>query len=472
MAKTPGDVLAMIKNENIQFVDIRFVDVLGMQHHFSIPSHRVDESTFTEGLPFDGSSVRGFQTIDESDMLLIPDADTAFIDPFFEVSTVVITADVKDPITGEDYPRDPRTLAKKAEAYLKSEGIADVAYFGPEAEFYIFNDVRYSQTANSGYYFLDSDEASWNTAREEGPNLGYKMRTKEGYFPTPPADTLQDLRSKMVQNLLALGIDVDAHHHEVGNAGQCEIGIKYDSLVKQADNLLKHKYVVKNTAFQNGYTATFMPKPVFQDNGSGMHTSVSFWKDGVNLFYNKDGYGGLSQTAVWYIGGILKHAKALLAFGAASTNSYRRLVPGYEAPINLVYSARNRSAAIRIPVVGSANSKRVEFRAPDPTANPYLLFAAMAMAGIDGIKNKIQPPPPVDKDIYELSPDEKGDIAQTPGSLSESLAALEADHDFLLEGGVFNRGLIETYIALKQIREVEGVALRPHPYEFALYYDC
>ena len=473
MAKTPGDVLTLIKDNGVKFVDIRFVDVLGMWHHFSLPAHRVDESTFSDGLPFDGSSVRGFQTIDESDMLLVPEADTAFMDPFSEMPTIVIIADVQDPITRAVYPRDPRTLAKRAEDYLKSEGIADVAYFGPEAEFYVFNSIRYGQSANEGYYHIDSNEAAWNTGRvEEGGNLGYKMRTKEGYFPCPPADTLQDLRCEMVTNLIEAGINVDVHHHEVGNAGQCEIGIQFDSLVAMADKLLKHKYIIKNTAAVNGMTATFMPKPIFQDNGSGMHTSVSFWKDGTNLFYDKDGYGGLSQTAIYYIGGILKHAPALLAFGAASTNSYRRLVPGYEAPINLVYSARNRSAAIRIPIVGSWKSKRVEFRAPDPTANPYLLFSAMLLAGMDGIKNKIEPPAPVDKDIYELPTEEKAGIAQTPGSLSEVLDALENDHEFLLAGGVFSKGLIETYITLKRIREVEGVALRPHPYEFALYYDC
>ncbi len=321
-------------------------------------------------------------------------------------------------------------------------------------------------------YKIDSDEAAWNTGRDEKPNLGYKMRTKEGYFPCPPADTLNDLRGEMVLTLLEAGIEVDVHHHEVGNAGQCEIGIKFDTLVSMADKLMTHKYVVKNTAAQNGFTATFMPKPVFQDNGSGMHTSVSMWKGGTNQFYSERGYGGLSEMAINYIGGILKHAPALLAFGAASTNSYRRLVPGYEAPINLVYSARNRSAAVRIPIVGGPKSKRVEFRAPDPTANPYLLFAAMAMAGIDGIQNKIQPPPPIDKDIYELAPEEKKGVAQTPGSLAESLSALEADHEFLLKGDVFTQSLIETYIDYKRVREVEGVALRPHPYEFALYYDA
>jgi glutamine synthetase len=473
MAKTSSDVLTIIKDSGVKFVDIRFVDVLGMWHHFSLPAHRVDESLFTDGFPFDGSSVRGFQTIDESDMLLVPDASSAFLDPFAEVPTLILIADVEDPITRSVYPRDPRSLAKRAEEFLKSEGIADVAYFGPEAEFYVFNSIRYGQSANEGFYHIDSNEAAWNSGRvEEGGNLGYKMRTKEGYFPTPPADTLQDLRSEMVTNLLEAGIEVDAHHHEVGNAGQCEIGIKFDSLVNMADKLLMHKYIVKNTAAVNGYTATFMPKPIFQDNGSGMHTSVSFWKDGKNLFFDPEGYGKLSQTAIYYIGGILKHAPALLAFGASSTNSYRRLVPGYEAPINLVYSARNRSAAIRIPVVGSEKSKRVEFRAPDPTANPYLLFAAMVLAGIDGIKNKIEPPAPVDKDIYELSAHERMGIAQTPGSLNEVLNALEQDHEFLLQGDVFSLGLIETYISLKRLREVEGVALRPHPYEFFLYYDC
>ena len=472
MATSPADALALMKDKGVKFLDIRFVDVLGTWHHFSVPAHRVDEGTFTDGMPFDGSSVRGFQTIDESDMLLVPDAASAFLDPFTEMPTLCVVADVQDPFTREEYPRDPRNVAKKAEAYLQSAGIADQAFFGPEAEFYVFNEIRYSQTANSGMYYIDSQEAAWNTGREEGPNLGYKMRMKEGYFPCAPSDTLQDLRSRMVMTLLESGIEVDVHHHEVGNSGQCEIGVKFNTLVNMADTLMKHKYIIKNVAAKNGFTATFMPKPIFQDNGSGMHTSVSMWQGGENLFYDKGGYGGLSEMAVYYIGGILRHAPALLAFGASSTNSYRRLVPGYEAPINLVYSARNRSAAVRIPVVGGPRSKRVEFRAPDPSANPYLLFAAMLMAGIDGIQNKIQPPDPIDKDIYELPAEEKHGIAQTPASLTESLNALEADHEFLLRGGVFNAGMIETYLDLKRIREVEGVALRPHPYEFALYYDC
>ncbi|MGO8672305.1 MAG: type I glutamate--ammonia ligase [Capsulimonadaceae bacterium] len=472
MAKTAKEVLNLIKEKEIKFVDVKFIDVPGTWQHFTIPAYRVDEDTFTNGIPFDGSSVRGFQTIDESDMLLIPDPDSALIDPFTEVATLSIIGDVEDPITRERYARDPRNIAKAAEAYVKATGIADTIYFGPEAEFYIFNDVRYGQTMNSGFYSIDSDEAVWNTGRDEKPNLGYKMRTKEGYFPVPPADTLSDLRSEMVLTLIEAGVDIDVHHHEVGNAGQGEIGLKFNTLVKMADTLLLHKYIVKNTAAQNGFTATFMPKPIFQDNGSGMHTSVSMWKNGVNIFFDEKGYGRISETAMYYIGGILKHANSLLAFGAASTNSYRRLVPGYEAPINLVYSARNRSAAVRIPIAGGPKSKRVEFRAPDPTANPYLLFAAMAMAGIDGIQNKIVPPPPVDKDIYELSAEEKQGIAQTPGTLTESLDALEADHEYLLKGDVFSKTLIETYIDYKRVREVEGVALRPHPYEFALYYDA
>lgn len=471
MAKTPKDVIQMIKDKEVKFVDIKFIDVPGTWQHFTLPAHRFEEETFKEGLPFDGSSVRGFQTIDESDMLLVPDPESALIDPFTEVTTLSIIADVEDPITRQKYPRDPRNIAKKAEAYLFSTGIADAVYLGPEAEFYVFNDIRYGQTANSGFYYIDSDEAAWNSGRDEKPNLGYKMRTKEGYFPVPPQDTLNDLRSEMVLTLLEAGIDVDVHHHEVGNAGQCEIGIKYNTLVKMADTLMLHKYIVKNTAAQNGYTATFMPKPIFQDNGSGMHTSLSMWKGGKNIFFDEKGYGGLSETALYYIGGILKHAPAILAFGAASTNSYKRLVPGYEAPINLVYSARNRSAAVRIPVTQNPKAKRVEFRAPDPTANPYLLFSALLLAGLDGIQNKIVPPPPIDKDIYELSPEEKAGVAQTPGSLTESLNALEADHAFLLKGDVFNESVIQSYLDYKRVREVEGVAIRPHPYEFFLYYD-
>lgn len=368
--QTPKDVINLIKENDIKILDIKFVDLPGSWHHFSIPTTRVDEKFIIDGIAFDGSSIRGFQKINESDMALKLDPTTAFIDPFTEVGTVSIIAEVEDPILNVKYSRDPRYIARKAEAYLKSTGIADTAYLGPEAEFYIFNDVRYDQTMNAGYYHIDSDEATWNTGRDEKPNLGYKMRVKEAYAPAAPLDTLQDLRTEMVLTDIEIGVECEIHHHEVGNAGQAEIGLRFDTLLAMADKIMKHKYVVKNVAAQNGYTATFMPKPLFQDNGSGMHTHCSFWKDGVNLFYDEKGYGNLSETALYYIGGILKHAPALLAFCAPSTNSYKRLVPGYEAPINLVYSARNRSAAVRIPVAGTPKGTRVEFRAPDPTANP------------------------------------------------------------------------------------------------------
>jgi glutamine synthetase len=405
-------------------------------------------------------------------MILIPDPDTAFIDPFFDVTTLVITCDIEDPITRERYNRDPRQIAKKAEAYLQSTGIADVAYFGPEAEFYVFNDVRFDQTSHSGYYYVDSDEGIWNSGRDEKPNLGFKIGYKRGYYPVPPNDSLQDLRTEMMLNLIESGIEVEMQHHEVGTGGQAEIDFKFGPLLQTADNLQKFKYIIKNTAIQNGYTATFMPKPLFMDNGSGMHVHQSLWKGGQPLFYDENGYGQLSEMAVHYIGGLLKHAPALLAFCAPTTNSYRRLVPGYEAPINLIYSARNRSACVRIPMVSkSPKAKRVEFRAPDPAANPYLAFSALLMAGLDGIENKIMPPAPVDKDLYEMEPEEKKDIAQTPGSLLESLNALQADHEFLLKGGVFGADLIETYIEYKHKSEYDQVALRPHPYEFALYFD-
>jgi glutamine synthetase len=469
--KTPKDVMNLIKENDVKMIDIKFCDLPGTWQHFSVPAVMFDENVFVEGLAFDGSSVRGFQKINESDMMLSLDPTTAVLDPFTEVPTLSLLADVQVPITKEKYTRDPRNVAKKAEAYLQSTGIADTAYFGPEAEFYIFNDIRYDQTMNSGYYFIDSDEASWNTGRDEKPNLGYKMRTKEGYYPCAPQDTLQDLRTEMVLTLIDAGIEVEVHHHEVGNAGQAEIDIKYDTLLRVADKILLYKYIVKNVAAQNGYTVTFMPKPLFQDNGSGMHTHASFWKNGKNLFYDEKGYAGLSEMALYYIGGILKHAPALLAFCAPSTNSYKRLVPGYEAPINLVYSARNRSAAIRIPIVTNPKATRVEFRAPDPTANPYLAFSAIMMAGLDGIQNKITPLGPFDKDLYELEGEEKAAIPQTPGSLGEVLQALRDDHEFLLKGDVFTQDLIDTYIDYKQVREVEGVALRPHPYEFELYYD-
>lgn len=469
---TPREVIDHARENEAKVVDIRFTDLIGQQQHFSIPAEALDEEKFTDGLAFDGSSIRGFKAINESDMLLVPDPDTAFIDPFFEITTLNIVCDIEDPITRERYNRDPRQVAKKAQAYLQSTGIADTAYFGPEAEFYIFNDVRFDQTSHSGFYYVDSDEGVWNSGKDEKPNYGYKIPYKRGYFPVPPSDSLQDLRTEMMLNLMAAGIEVEMQHHEVGTAGQSEIDLKFDTLLRMADKLQNYKYIIKNTAIQNGYTVTFMPKPLFMDNGSGMHTHQSLWKDGEPLFYDERGYGGLSETAVHYIGGLLKHAPALLAFCAPTTNSYRRLVPGYEAPINLIYSARNRSACIRIPMVSkSPRAKRIEFRAPDPSANPYLAFSALLMAGLDGIENRIMPPDPIDKDLYELEPVDRKGIAQTPGSLEESLNALAEDNEFLMKGGVFSRDLIETYIDYKVTQEFKQMALRPHPFEFALYYD-
>jgi glutamine synthetase len=469
---TPREVIDLATEREAKVVDVRFVDLLGMWHHFSMPVSVLTEETFEEGIGFDGSSIRGFQKINESDMLLIPDPDTAFMDPFMHENTLVLICDVEDPITRERYTRDPRNVARKAEAYLKSSGIADVAYFGPEAEFYIFNDVRYDQTPHSAYYFLDSDEGIWNSGRDEKPNLGYKIRYKGGYFPVPPNDSLQDLRTEMMLRLIECGVDCEVQHHEVGTAGQSELDIKFGPLLETADKLLKYKYIIKNVANQNGYTVTFMPKPLFQDNGSGMHCHQSLWKGGTNLFYDERGYAGLSETAIYYIGGILKHAPSILAFAAPSTNSYRRLVPGYEAPINLIYSQRNRSACVRIPMYSkSPKAKRIEFRAPDPSCNPYLAFPAMLMAGLDGIENRILPPDPIDRDLYEMEPEERHGIRMTPASLAESLQALEADHEYLLKGGVFTTDLIEEYLAYKRLNEVDGVALRPHPYEFYLYFD-
>jgi len=474
MGMTPKDVLAMIKEHDIKMVDVRFTDLPGTWQHFSLPASMLSEDDFVNGLGFDGSSIRGFQAINESDMLVVPDPDTAFIDPLLKIPTLVLICDIRDPITGENYSRDPRYIARKAEDYLRSTGIADTAYFGPEAEFFLFSDVRFDQGSHFGYYFLDSDEGIWNSGADRGgKNLGYRPRYKEGYFPCPPLDTLQDVRSQITLNMIAAGIEVEVHHHEVATAGQCEIDMRFDSLLRMADKLVKYKYIVKNTARQFGLTATFMPKPLFGDNGSGMHCHQSLWKEGQPLFYDPKGYALLSDTARWYIGGILTHAPALLAICAPTTNSYRRLVPGFEAPINLVYSQRNRSAAIRIPTYSdSPKARRIEFRAPDPTCNPYLAFAAMLMAGIDGIKNRIEPPPPLDVDIYELTAEEKAHIRGTPGSLAESLDALEADHDFLLAGGVFTPDVIETYLDYKRSRELIQVAIRPHPYEFFMYFDA
>lgn len=471
---TPQEVIQLAKDNEARVVDIKFCDLFGQWQHFSLPAATLSEDMFTDGLGFDGSSIRGFQKINESDMLLIPDPDAAFMDPFTDVPTLSILCDIEDPLTRQPYSRDPRYTAKKAEAYLKSTGLADTVFFGAEAEFYIFNEVKYDYKANQSYHFVDSDEAAWNTGREEKPNLGYKIPYKGGYFPAMPFDQFQDLRTEMMLTMIDMGLEVEVQHHEVGTAGQAEIDLKFAPLLKHADDMLKYKYIVRNVAFQNGYTATFMPKPLFQDNGSGMHVHVSFWKDNQTLMFDENGYAQLSEMATYYIGGILRHAPALLAICAPTTNSYRRLVPGYEAPINLVYSNRNRSACCRIPAYSkSPKAKRVEFRAPDPSSNPYLAFSAIMMAGLDGIQNKIQPPAPVDKDIYEMEPSEKAEIGmkQTPGSLSEALDALEADHEFLLQGGVFTSDLIETYIAYKRENEVDQIALRPHPYEFQLYYN-
>ncbi|MGI8564336.1 MAG: type I glutamate--ammonia ligase [Candidatus Dormibacter sp.] len=471
---SPRDVLQKARAAGVRVVDVRFVDLPGQWQHFSLPLSALDEEAFQEGLGFDGSSIRGFQAINESDMLLMPDPDTATIDPVLKVPTMFIICDVVDPVTREPYSRDPRFVAKKAESYLRQTGIADVSYFGAEAEFYIFNSLRFDQNANSGYYFIDSEEGIWNSGQDGGaPNLGYRPRFKEGYFPVPPTDKFQDLRSEIMLKLIDAGIDVEVQHHEVGTAGQAEIDLRFNSLTKSADTMLVYKYIVKNVCQQHGYVATFMPKPLFQDNGSGMHCHMSLWKDGETLMHDADQYAGLSDLSRWYIGGLLKHAPALLAFCAPTTNSYRRLVPGYEAPINLVYSQRNRSACVRIPAYSqSPKAKRLEFRSPDPSANPYLAFAAMLMAGLDGIQRKLEPPAPVDKDIYELEGEEKAAIANVPGSLGEALNALEADHEFLLQGDVFTADLIETWVEYKRKREVDQVALRPHPWEFFLYHDA
>ncbi len=469
---TPAEVMKAIRDEGVEIVDLRFTDVPGTWQHTSFPAASFDEDAITDGLGFDGSSIRGFKQIQESDMLLMPDPTSAFIDPFFEHRTMVLICDIKDPVTKEFYSRDPRGIAKKAEAYLRSSGIGEKAFFGPEAEFFVFNDVRYGQETNYGTYEVDSVEGHWNSAADEGPNLGYKIRAKEGYFPCPPSDTLQDLRSEMALVMQRLGIEVECHHHEVATAGQCEIDMRFETLLRMADNLMKYKYVVKNVARQNGMTATFMPKPLYGDNGSGMHVHQSIWSTDRPLFADEAGYAGLSQIARWYIGGLLRHAPAILAFAAPTTNSYRRLVPGFEAPVNLAWSMRNRSAACRIPMYSeSPKAKRVEFRCPDPSCNPYLAFSAMLMAGLDGIRNKIDPGDPVDKNIYDLPPEEAAEIKKVPGQLSEAIAALEADHEFLLEGDVFTADFVEAYVDYKRSSELDPIRLRPHPYEFVLYYD-
>lgn len=465
-AKKSGKALiAWAKSQGVEEVDVKFTDIRGVLQHFSIPFVNFSEDAFEEGLGFDGSSIQGFQTINVSDLNLIPDPSTAFIDPITVRPTLSIFCDVMD-LDGSSYARDPRGVIKRAEAYLKSSGIADVCYFGPEAEFFIFTGVAYDATNNGTFYKVDSGSGFWGTG-EMG--LGYRPRIKEGYFPVSPTDKLQDLRAEMVANLMAVGVDIEVHHHEVGGAGQAEIDMRFSPLVEMADKLLIYKYIIRNIAYKNGYTVTFMPKPIFGDNGSGMHCHQSLWKDGKPLFFDKNGYALLSETALYYIGGILKHAPAILAFSNPTTNSFRRLVPGYEAPVNLVYSARNRSAAIRIPMYStSPKAKRIEARFPDPSCNPYLAFSALLMAGLDGIKNKIHPGDPADYDLYES----EVETPTVPGSLQGALAALEADYEFLTQGGVFTEDFIENYISYKQGHDVDAVALRPHPYEFVLYYDC
>ncbi|GAA4432975.1 type I glutamate--ammonia ligase [Georgenia halophila] len=473
MFSTPEEAIAFTKEQDVKFVDVRFCDLPGIMQHFNIPVEAFTPDAFTDGLMFDGSSIRGFQAIHESDMKLVPDVTSAFVDPFRKHKTLVVNFSIVDPFTGEAYSRDPRNIAAKAEAYLKTTGIADTVFFGAEAEFYVFDDVRFATDQHSSFYYLDSKEAAWNTGREEeGGNQGYKTRYKGGYFPVSPSDQFADIRDDMVTTLQQVGLEVERAHHEVGTAGQQEINYRFDTLRHAADDVLKFKYVIKNTAWEAGKTATFMPKPLFGDNGSGMHSHQSLWKDGEPLFFDERGYGGLSDLARWYIGGLLRHAPSLLAFTNPTVNSYHRLVPGFEAPVNLVYSARNRSACIRIPITGSSpKAKRIEFRVPDPSSNPYLAFSAMLMAGLDGIQNRIEPPEPVDKDLYELPPEEHSQIAQVPDSLPGVLDALEADHDYLTQGDVFTEDLIETWIEYKRENEIDPLRHRPHPHEFELYFD-
>jgi glutamine synthetase len=469
----PEELLRYLKNEGVKFVDVRFCDLPGVMQHFTVPVQSFDESVFTDGLAFDGSSIRGFQQIHESDMLLLPDVATAFVDPFRVEKTVALNFFIYDPFTREAYSRDPRNVARKAETYLASSGVADTAYFGAEAEFYIFDSIRHETSANQAFYYIDSVEGWWNSGKDEdGGNRGYKTSYKGGYFPVPPLDHYADLRDQMVTNMVNLGFTVERAHHEVGTAGQAEINYRFSTLLLAGDQMQLFKYIVKNTAWHAGKSATFMPKPLFGDNGSGMHTHQSLWLGSEPLFYDETGYGGLSDIGRWYVGGLLHHAPSLLAFTNPTVNSYRRLVPGYEAPVNLVYSQRNRSACTRIPVTGTnAKAKRIEFRVPDPSCNPYLAFSAMMMAGLDGIRNKFEPPAPIDKDLYDLPPEEIAQVTQVPGSLPEVLASLEKDHDYLLEGGVFTPDLIETWVDYKKSAEIDPVRLRPTPHEFAMYYD-
>jgi glutamine synthetase len=473
--RTPREVLALLREREVRAVDLRFMDFPGLWKHFTIPAEAVDEELFEDGRGFDGSSLRGWMPINESDMLLLPQPETLFIDPFCKDVTLAVICNIQDPLTKEDYSKDPRNVARKAVNYMKSTGVADAAVFGPSLEFFVFDDVKFDQTSHSAFYYVDSGEGQWNTGREERPNLGYKVPHRQGYFPCPPADAVHDLRGEMMLAMMECGITVESHHHEKASGGQCAIGVRYEDLVPMADAVLKYKYVVKNVARRHGKTATFMPKPLFDDYGSGMHVHVSLWKDKgherVNLFAGSD-YSGLSETAMYALGGLLKHAPALCAITNPTTNSYKRLVPGFEAPVNLAYSQRNRSAAVRIPVYSSrAKSKRLEYRVPDGAANPYLAFAAMLMAMLDGVRNKTHPGPPLDKDIYDMPPEELKDLPKTPQTLDEALAALERDHEFLLQGSVFTEDVIETWIEYKRKAEVAAVRVRPHPHEFALYFD-
>jgi glutamine synthetase len=468
---TPKEVLDLAKEQNAKMVDLRFMDYPGLWHHFSVPISELEESSFDDGFGFDGSSIRGWQPIDASDMLVVPDATTAKMDPFYAEPTLVLICNIVDPVTREPYTRDPRYIAQKTEAYLKSTGLGDTVYIGPEAEFFIFDNIRFESARNRAFYEIDSVEGIWNTGRDECPNLGYKPRHKEGYFPVPPMDKFQDIRTEMVLTLEKLGIAVEAQHHEVATAGQSEIDMRFQPLLQMSDQLMWFKYVLKNVAYRHGHTLTFMPKPLFEDNGTGMHTHISIWNGDKPLFAG-DKYAGISQDALYAIGGILKHCKAICAFSNPTTNSYKRLVPGFEAPVNLAYSSRNRSAAIRLPMYSeSPKAKRIEFRTPDPSCNGYLAFSAMVMAVIDGIQNKTDPGDPLDKDIYSLPPEELAEVASAPGSLEEALEALKADQEFLLKGDVFTQDAIDMWIDYKTENEINEVKLRPHPHEFFLYFD-
>jgi len=467
---TPKEILEFCKKNDVKFVDVRFTDLPGLWHHITFPIAHLSESSFEDGFGMDGSSIRGWAAIHESDFLLLPDPSWHMLDPFTSATTLVLIGNVSDPLTRQQYDRDPRYIAQKAEAYLNSTGLADTAYFGAEAEFFIFDNIRFDQREQHGFYFIDAEEGRWNSGREED-NLGYRPRVKEGYFPVPPTDHYMDLRSEMVTQMIASGLDVECHHHEVAAGGQSEIDLRFDSLLKSADHMMQYKYIVRNVANEYGKTVTFMPKPIFGDNGSGMHVHQSLWKGGKPLFAG-EGYAGLSPMALNYIGGLLKHAPALAAIMAPTTNSYKRLVPGYEAPVNLAYSRRNRSAAVRIPMYSSSpKAKRLEFRPPDPSCNPYLCFSALLMAGLDGIENRIPPGEPLDRDIYDLSPEELKNVPSLPGSLEDALDALEEDHEFLLKGEVFTEDVIRTWIEYKRKNEVDAIRMRPHPYEFQLYYD-